>query len=53
MIPLATSAAGDAELDRATMRGLKAVNVVIDRIDPQLPKEACRRKHCRSGSRRG
>src|SRR5688572_14733295 len=38
-IPFATSAAGDAELDRATMRGLKAVNVVIDRIDPQLPKE--------------
>lgn len=39
MIPLATSAAGDAELDRATMRGIKAVNVVIDRIDPQLPRE--------------
>jgi hypothetical protein len=38
-IPAVTSGAGDAELDRATLRGLKAVGVVIDRIDPQLPKE--------------
>ena len=38
-IPVATIAAGDAELDRATLRGLKAVGVIIDRIDPQLPKE--------------
>ena len=38
-VPLNDAAAGDAELDRTTMRGLKAVSVVIDRIDPQLPKE--------------
>src|SRR5215467_6268218 len=36
---LAASRAGDGELDRATLRGLKAVNVVIDYVDPQLPKE--------------
>lgn len=38
-IPVVTCGAGDAELDRATLRGLKSVSVVIDRIDPQLPKE--------------
>ena len=38
-IPAVTSAAGDAVLDRATLRGLKGVGVVIDQIDPQLPKE--------------
>jgi hypothetical protein len=41
-VPAIIGAAGDSELDRATMRGLKAVNVVIDRIDPQLPKEGVR-----------
>jgi len=40
VLPVAVDAAGDAELDRATLRGLKAVGVVIDRIDPQLPKES-------------
>src|ERR1051326_645846 len=38
-LPAAMDGAGDAELDRATLRGLKAVSVVIDRVDPQLPKE--------------
>jgi len=38
-LPVASHAAGDGELDRATLRGLKAVSVVIDRVDPQLPKE--------------
>ena len=38
-LPSGLSAAGDSELDRATMRGLKAVNVVIDEIDPKIPKE--------------
>lgn len=28
--------AGDAALDRATLRGLKAFNIVIDPLDPQL-----------------
>src|SRR5690242_598324 len=36
---LAAAPAGDEELDRATLRGLKAINVVIDHVDPQLPKE--------------
>lgn len=31
--------AGDAVLDRATMRGLKTVNIVIDKLDPDLAKE--------------
>jgi hypothetical protein len=28
--------AGDAPIDRATLRGLSAVNVVVDKIDPPL-----------------
>jgi len=40
VLPATVQAAGDAELDRATLRGLKAVGVVIDKIDAQLPKEA-------------
>src|SRR5580765_2228380 len=38
-IALRSDAAGDAAIDRATLRGIKSVNVVIDHIDPQLPKE--------------
>jgi hypothetical protein len=38
LLPPATRAAGDAPLDRATLRGLKAVGVVIDVIDPELEK---------------
>ena len=38
-VPAGIRAAGDAELDRATLRGIRAVNVVIDQLDPQLPKE--------------
>jgi hypothetical protein len=30
--------AGDGSLDRATLRGLKAFNIVIDPLDPQLEK---------------
>jgi hypothetical protein len=30
--------AGDAPLDRATLRGLKAVNIVLDRLDPELER---------------
>jgi hypothetical protein len=29
---------GDGPLDRATLRGVKAMNVVIDRLDPDLEK---------------
>ncbi len=36
LLPPATHAAGDAPLDRATLKGLKGVSVVIDVIDPQL-----------------
>ncbi len=38
-IPAVTAGAGDSSIDRNTLRGLKAVGVVIDSIDPQLPKE--------------
>jgi hypothetical protein len=31
--------AGDAPLDRATLRGLKAVNVVIDPVAPEIQRE--------------
>jgi hypothetical protein len=32
-------AAGDGPLDRATLRGLKTVSVVVDPLDPELQKE--------------
>lgn len=38
LMPLAVKGAGDAPLDRATLRGLKAVSVVMDRLDPELQK---------------
>ena len=31
--------AGDASLDRATLRGLKTLNIEIDKVDPDLAKE--------------
>jgi hypothetical protein len=37
-MPPATNAAGDAALDRATLKGLGAIGVVIDTIDPELEK---------------
>jgi len=36
LVPAAAPGAGDAALDRATLRGLTAVNVVIDKLDEQL-----------------
>ncbi len=39
LAPLVTEGAGDAALDRATLRDLKSISVVIDRIDPELVKE--------------
>jgi hypothetical protein len=36
--PPSTGAAGDAAIDRATIKGLKAVGVVIDVIDPDVEK---------------
>ena len=38
LLPPATRAAGDAPLDRATLKGLKAISVVVDVIDPELEK---------------
>jgi hypothetical protein len=35
-LPLFTGAASDAALDRATLRGLKGVNIVIDPLSPAL-----------------
>lgn len=37
-LPLLARAAGDAPLDRATLRGLKGIGVVIDLLDPELEK---------------
>jgi hypothetical protein len=38
-IALPLGGAGDAALDRATLRGVKAVNVVIDPVAPEIEKE--------------
>jgi len=38
LVPPFTHAAGDAPIDRATLKGLKAVGVVIDVIDPEVEK---------------
>jgi hypothetical protein len=37
-LPRLSQSAGDAPLDRATLRGLAAVNLVVDLIDPELQK---------------
>src|SRR5262249_8235511 len=42
-LPLMLLGAGDAALDRATLKGLTALNVVIDHIDPELEKEGLTR----------
>src|SRR6266550_1692396 len=34
------AAAGDAILDRATLKGIKAVSIIIDELPADLPKEA-------------
>jgi hypothetical protein len=41
-------AAGDAALDRATLRGIPAVNVVVDPIDEQLEKQGVTRSNLRA-----
>jgi hypothetical protein len=38
-VPLSMKAAGDAPLDRATLKGLKSVSVIIDPLDPDLVKQ--------------
>ena len=39
MLPLPLGGASDAPLDRSTLRGLKAVHVVIDPVAPEIEKE--------------
>ena len=39
VLPWAVAGAGDAPLDRATLHGLKAVSVVIDRLPPDLQRD--------------
>ena len=39
---------GDATLDRATLRGVKTVNVVIDRLSPELETRGVTQKALRS-----
>ena len=38
LLPPATNGAGDQPIDRATLKGLKAVGMVIDTIDPEIEK---------------
>src|SRR6267154_3551097 len=38
-VPMAMKAVSDAPLDRATLRDLKSVNVIIDPLDPELVKQ--------------
>jgi len=38
LLPPVSRGAGDAALDRATLRGLKAVSVVVDVLDPEVQK---------------
>ena len=40
--------AGDAALDRATLRGVAAVNVVIDQLDPKLEQAGLTKEVLRS-----
>jgi hypothetical protein len=40
-------AAGDSALDRATLRGIAAVNVIIDPIDAQVEKQGVTRNNLR------
>jgi len=39
LVPAGSHAAGDAALDRATLRGLKSVGVVIDTLDAELTRQ--------------
>lgn len=39
VLALPLAGAGDAPLDRATLRGVAAVNVVIDPVSPEIQKE--------------
>lgn len=36
LVGFSLCSAGDTQLERSTLRGLKAFNVVVDRVDPEL-----------------
>jgi hypothetical protein len=42
--PCAMRGAGDSQVDRETLRGLKAVNVIIDQIHPELERQGLTRE---------
>ena len=48
LLPWAALRAGDSNLDRATLKGLKSVNVVIDHLDPQLEEQGLTQEMLRS-----
>ena len=48
LLPWAALRAGDSNLDRATLRGVKAVNIVIDHLDPQLEDQGLTQEMLRS-----
>ena len=48
LIPAATRAAGDAPIDRATLRGLKGIGVVIDLVAPELERFGITREFAHS-----
>jgi hypothetical protein len=43
LLPSPTNAAGDALIDRATLKGLKVIGVIVDTIDPELEKNGVTR----------
>jgi hypothetical protein len=42
------NAAGDSALDRATLRGLAAVNIVVDPVEPQVEEQGVTQKNLRA-----
>jgi hypothetical protein len=43
-----SGAASDTEMDRATLRGIKAVKVIVDPTPPEIEREGLDRDHLRS-----
>jgi hypothetical protein len=52
-LPFIAETAGDAPLDRATLRGVTAMGVVIDQLDPVLEREGLTREALSSRLERG
>jgi hypothetical protein len=53
VIPFALGGAGDAALDRSTLRGLTALGVVVDRVDAALVQEGLTRDAFQARLERG